>query len=99
MIGQKQARIADFLKVVDNELSTTLHTMFVMSPFLGGRSGIQLIRIFPGRQRFCYRDERWLGPDRIGTSAGMWCRRQGFANWRYVNFEVPHEYNHLNTAD
>jgi hypothetical protein len=35
MIGQKQARIADFLKVVDNELSTTLHTMFVMSPFLG----------------------------------------------------------------
>jgi hypothetical protein len=37
MIGQKQARIADFLKVVDNELSTTLHTMFVMSPFLGAK--------------------------------------------------------------
>ena len=35
MIGQKQARIADFLKVVDNELSTTFHTMFVTSPFLG----------------------------------------------------------------
>jgi hypothetical protein len=35
MLGQKQARIADFLKVVDNELSTTFHTMFVMSPFLG----------------------------------------------------------------
>ena len=36
MIVQKQARIADFLKVVDNELSTTFHTMFVTSPFLGG---------------------------------------------------------------
>jgi hypothetical protein len=35
MIGQKQARIADFLKVLDNELSTTFHTMFVTSPFLG----------------------------------------------------------------
>jgi hypothetical protein len=35
MLGQKQARIADFFKVVDNELSTTFHTMFVTSPFLG----------------------------------------------------------------
>ena len=36
MLWPKRARIADFLKSVDNELSTTFHTMFVVSPLLGG---------------------------------------------------------------
>ena len=40
MIGQKRYRIADFLKVVDNELSTTFHTMFVMLPLLGVQDSI-----------------------------------------------------------
>ena len=40
MIGQKRYRIADLLKVVDNELSTTFHTMFVMLPLLGVQDSI-----------------------------------------------------------
>jgi hypothetical protein len=50
MIGQKRYRIADFLKVVDNEeLSTTFRTMFVTSPLLGVHACADTL--FPPRAR------------------------------------------------